>query len=342
MLTTPHIGQTLMTDEMPPSATGQYPDPPWAKIDYSRVVEATAFGDGTSTPPSATGQYPDPPWANIDYSTLAETVAFASDLPVPPSATGQYPDPPWADIDYGPLAEMAAGGEMPTNPTPQNGSIGSLIPSSAAVTLDHQEMYQIIRAVAAGIAGDALYEWVDTSDAAQEGVRVGFVGFRQGRGELGALLQVMQRRDPSLFAVVMGQHADELIRITTATQHETRLQPVGGHPLWHEEWTARFRQAGQHPAFQAAQNETAIEEQLRPMLSAARELDLRSARGLAILYDRVVVLGLADATTWVRERLGGQGDERERLQILLQNAKLERLNQVYVNPLLDDTIYALE
>lgn len=215
----------------------------------------------------------------------------------------------------------------------------------AAIGLDNQGIYRIVRAVAAGISGNALYEWADGSQFPLHGARVGLVGFSQARGELGQLLQIMRRRDPSLFAVAMGSNAEELLQVTTAASREERLQPVGNQHLWHEPWLVRFRQAAQQPTFQAAQNECAIEMQFRPLLEIARQQQVYSDRGLALLYERAVTLGSTEGAAWFAQRLlpaAGRSEE-ERLQALIAAAgsDRERLQQVYDSDLLDGTCYVL-
>jgi hypothetical protein len=63
----------------------------------------------------------------------------------------------------------------------------------------------------------------------------------------------------------------------------------------------RFRRAGAVTAFQAAQNEEAIEGQFRPMLKVAFGLGLTTDRALAMVYDRVVTRGLGGGLRWVVE-----------------------------------------
>ncbi|MCB0208141.1 MAG: chitosanase [Anaerolineae bacterium] len=262
---------------------------------------------------------------------------LADDVPTPPSPTGQYPDPVWAKVDYSSLAQ-AASGEVEQTPIS--------VPAAPPIELDNQEIYQIIRAVANGISGEAVYEYVDAGTAATDGLRVGLTGFRQANGELGQLLKIMQRRDPSLLAVIMGQDIETLLQVTNAGNQEARLQPVGGQPLWHQSWQDKFRQAGQQPIFQAAQNEAAIELQFRPLLELARSLDLRTDRGLAVLYDRAIALGEQAGVLWLQQRLpsANGASERTRLQALLTGATpvtQTRLENILNSSLLDDTTYIL-
>ena len=357
------------TVSIPASPTGQYPDPVWADVDYSTLVEAAGMAAESETPLSPTGQYPDPVWADVDYSTLVEAAGMAAESETPLGPTGQYPDPVWADVDYSTLVEAAGAATSPAEPpnptnhvpTAENGaSINKLEPATStdsqtptqktnqsahsAVALDNQEIYRIIRAVGAGISGNSVYEHVDTSTAATDGLRFGIVGFRQSTGELGKLLQIMQRRDPSLLSVIVGSDTAELVQVTTSADRETRLQVVGSQPLWHEKWQEIFKHLGAQPAFQAAQNEAAIELQFRPMLSTARELNLVTDQGLALLYDRVVAMGLDQGSTWIRTHLSPSGlSELERLHLVAMtsdpNAKA-RMMSVLQSPLLDGTTFS--
>ena len=80
---------------------------------------------------------------------------------------------------------------------------------------------------------------------------------------LGRLLRMMRQRDAQTFAQIFGGHAQQLIDVTTADGppssaspdgRSARVQPVESADLWREPWLTRFRRAGQHVPFQAAQN----------------------------------------------------------------------------------------
>jgi hypothetical protein len=160
----------------------------------------------------------------------------------------------------------------------------------------------------------------------------------------------MQRRDPSLFTVAFAPDANELLRVTNAATASERLQMVGGLALWDEEWVRRFRLATNQPTFQAAQNELAIEGQFRPMLPAAARLGLVSDRGLAMLYELVVSMGLEPALEWAGQVLAPPGaetaapDEARRLEQLAAAAEgpqRARLEQLRGSPAFDGVVYDL-
>src|SRR5205085_12177955 len=102
------------------------------------------------------------------------------------------------------------------------------------------------------------------------GLSWGIVQFTQASGALGRVLAACQRRDPQLFADSFGPDAEELLRVSNAATEAERLQPVAGAMLWQAPWLERFARAGASPAFQAAQNEVAIEGYFDPNLAFAR------------------------------------------------------------------------
>jgi hypothetical protein len=126
----------------------------------------------------------------------------------------------------------------------------------------------------------------------------------------------MQARDPALFADIFGPTAGELLATTNAATPQDRLKPVGGELLWSVGWVERFRKAGAVPAFQAAQNEEAIEGQFRPMLNIAFNLGFVTDRGLAMVYDRVVTRGLGGGLRWVVQAAGPLRTAAQREQAL--------------------------
>lgn len=167
------------------------------------------------------------------------------------------------------------------------------------------------------------------------GLSYGFVGFSQDSGNLGRLLAMMRQRDAKAFADIFGQHADALIETTCRAgppSHESpggrsaRVQPVGGEDLWSPAWQERFRRASQHPPFIAAQNELAYALYMEPMLPFARWLGLDHDRGLAMLYDRAVNMGVGPARQWVvnalREQLPLSTAQRQQALAALGQADL--------------------
>jgi hypothetical protein len=337
--------QTAVAPE-PPSPTGQYPDAVWATVDYSTAQET----ESEPEPPSPTGQYPDAVWATVDYSTAQET---ESELE-PPSPTGQYPDAVWATVEAGnayPAENQALSQDVTQKPPPIPESPIPALPLSlkeadyadelnlaidytqtpaeadAQMVLDFQEMYHIIRAVAEADSGDELYaalsadrEYETPGQPAYQtrhfGLGFGLVLFPQESGLLGKLLQIMQRRDPVAFTSLFAPHSEAVLATTNADTSQARLQPVEGDLLWREPWLTRFYQAGGLPAFQTAQNETAIEHQFRPMLRIAYELGFKSDRALAMVYDRVVTRGLGGGLRWVVETVSPLQTEAQRSHAL--------------------------
>ncbi len=170
--------------------------------------------------------------------------------------------------------------------------------------LTNEEIYRIIREVALVDSGDALYSAVSTNQSNQFGLAFGLVLFTQHSGRLGRVLQLMQRRDAAIFAEIFGPEAEALLTVTNAATPAARLQPVGGEPLWSAAWIEKFRRAGEVQAFQAAQNEEAIEGLFRPLLKTAGRLGLSSDRGLAMAFDRVVTRGLGGGLRWLVQAAG--------------------------------------
>jgi hypothetical protein len=142
------------------------------------------------------------------------------------------------------------------------------------------------------------------------GLTFGGFPFVQEHGTLGQLLVLMRERDRATFDSLFPE-ADALIAVTTAADgprawqsadgFSQRLRPVGGQRLWQEPWLGRFRRAGQHPPFQAAQNELAASLYVRPVTGVCRQIGLDSEQGLAMVVDRAVQMGADGALAWVLE-----------------------------------------
>jgi hypothetical protein len=239
-----------------------------------------------------------------------------------PSATGIFPNPVWdKQVAVSPplpvrersvvalsLKEQDYSEEIGNAPDPETPE------PAASATLDNREMYRIIRAVAAGHSGDDLY----SSTVVQEGFGLcfGIALFSQASGHLGSVLRLMQRRDDSSFHDVFGPGADELLTVTNAARREDRLGPVAGDNLGSNDWLARFRQAGSITAFQAAQNEEAIEALFRPILRVSRELGINTDRSLAMVYDRVITRGVGGGLRWVIGAAGPLRTSEQRMSAL--------------------------
>lgn len=157
------------------------------------------------------------------------------------------------------------------------------------------------------------------------GLSYGIVQFTQDGGNLGRVLVMMRDRDRDTFNRIFGEHADELIRVTTAqgppsrrtsTGRSARVQAVGGADLWVEPWLTRFREAGRHRPFQSAQNEAASTFYIEPILKFAAWLGLNSDRALTIVADRSVQLGPGGARSWIIETVGPIQTTAQRQQAL--------------------------
>lgn len=142
------------------------------------------------------------------------------------------------------------------------------------------------------------------------GLTFGGFPFVQEHGTLGQLLVLMRERDRATFDTTFPD-ADALVAVTTAADgprswqskdgFSQRLRPVGGQRLWQEPWLERFRRAGQHPPFQAAQNELAASLWVQPVVGICRQIGLDSEQGLAMAIDRAVQMGVEGALAWVLE-----------------------------------------
>lgn len=145
------------------------------------------------------------------------------------------------------------------------------------------------------------------------GLSYGIIMVTQESGALGRLLLMMRHRDTATFDRIFGPSADTLLRVTNASGphskdspdgRSARIQPVDGKDLWEEPWLTRFTQAGSIPLFQAAQNQYASEHYIDPILRFASWLGLNTDRALALVADRSVQMGVADAKRWILDSLG--------------------------------------
>ena len=185
-------------------------------------------------------------------------------------------------------------------------------PAPATTPLDNAAMIAIIREVAWADSGPESYaavsqdsEWSARGGSARHfGLGFGLVLATQESGDLGTVLALTRKRDAAVFNAAFGADADALLATATAATPEARLAPVAGAVLWSDSWAERFRIVGTLAVCQAAQNEQAIEGLFRPMLDVAVGLGLDTDRGLAMVFDRVVVRGLGGGLRWVVDTCG--------------------------------------
>ena len=220
------------------------------------------------------------------------------------------------------------------------------VPDAAvAIPIDNQEIYRIIRVVAAMHSGVDLYASIDTSDPVR-GLAFGLVHMTQASGLLGAALQGMHRRDPVLFASVFGPDSAALLATTNAGTPSERLAPVAGHALTSPFWTERFRKAGAVEPFQHAQNEVAIERMFRPFLERALPLGLDTDRALGLVFEAVVTRGLDDAVAWIEQTVGTDpaldtAARMDRIVAAAEGAFRERLAHLRTTSGFEDLRYRL-
>ena len=160
---------------------------------------------------------------------------------------------------------------------------------------------------------------------AHRGLSYGIAGFNQDDGTLGQLLVLMRDRDPTAFENTFGPDAALMLQTVTAPGprsieaedgRSTRVQKVAGADLWEEPWVSRFRTAAEYPAFQAAQNQLTAELYLDPVLPYADWLGIASERGIAILFDRAMQMGVAPGMKIVVDAVGPIKTEAQRAAAL--------------------------
>lgn len=140
------------------------------------------------------------------------------------------------------------------------------------------------------------------------GLRFGIMQFRQDTGSLGRLLAEMRRCYRLDFDRMFGPLSTELLKVLT-TEGEPEevkedgltvlrypsVRPVGGADIWCEPWLSCFREAGRHPGFRTVQVSEAVTQFVDPVLPLCAEWGIRSSKGLAIMVDLCVRLGVGGA-----------------------------------------------
>lgn len=160
---------------------------------------------------------------------------------------------------------------------------------------------------------------------AHVGLSYGMIQFTQDSGNLGRLLTLMYERDSEFFEHVFGAHWNELLQVTNAQGpgslnveggRSVRVQPVAGHDLWEDFWVSRFRDAAIHVPFQAAQNQLAAETFLDPVVPYSRWLGLNTERGIAMLFDRAVQMGVSGGMKFIVNTVGPVKTDAHRAESL--------------------------
>ena len=124
-------------------------------------------------------------------------------------------------------------------------------------------MLPIVEITARGISGAAGYAYMG-EDPDVAGLRFGMLGQRLDTGDMGRVLALAQARDPAAFNAAFGADAEAILNVTQGPDTASRKASVAGSSLWDGAWKTRLSVAATTPSFVAAQNEYAVEGQLRP------------------------------------------------------------------------------
>ena len=125
----------------------------------------------------------------------------------------------------------------------------------------------------------------------------------QEPGSLGTLLAAMNAADTATFGKVFVAPA-ELLIVTNAKGKRSgtrspRTQPVAGADLWTQPWVDRFKRAGEHTPFQAAQRSWVAKHYLDPALETAARYNLNREGDIAVLFDVSIQFGPANMRKYV-------------------------------------------
>ena len=185
------------------------------------------------------------------------------------------------------------------------------------------------------------------------GLRYGLGRFTQSSGDLGRLLRAMHDADPAAFAKTFGPADDfpeadpqELIKVTNnlpaaaggVGANLPQMQPASGKLVWSKEWVSRFKAAAKVPAFQAVQFKTTAQVYLLPLLPFAKALRLNSEKGLAIMAERAIQMGVEPALTAIVAAVSPLKTDAMRTAALARIAPGKTIAQFQKDETLDDVI----
>jgi hypothetical protein len=177
------------------------------------------------------------------------------------------------------------------------------------------------------------------------GLSYGFIQFTQDGGNLGVLLATMHADDAILFENIFGEHANELIETTTKeglrtyyrdsasptglARRSPRVQPVGGYELWHDYWVEKFKRAGQESIFQQTQRKIALLLYFEPMVRKVAKLyGISSEKGLTILLDRSIQMGVGGCFSLLEQNMGKAKAEQRMRSSIEEAAFFQRLYEM--------------
>jgi hypothetical protein len=216
-------------------------------------------------------------------------------------------------------------------------------PDPAELTIPQK--IAILRIVARAESGEAeysaIYEDGEFNDPRHPfhgrihvGLSWGLLLFTQRGGALGKVLRLAKARETALraadpstaelpaehhFERLFGDAWQELLDVTDpdrAASPEDMLRPVAGARLWEAPWPAKFVAAGAVGYVQAAQNQVAVDDYFDAIVPVARALGIDTARGLAMLVDRVVHMGVGGGLSFLMQVLGPIRTEADRERAL--------------------------
>lgn len=155
----------------------------------------------------------------------------------------------------------------------------------------------------ARVEGGGRYDAFNPNDNGH-GISFGLIQFNQKAGSLPTLFTEMNQKDPAKFNQIFGADAQSLLD----TNH------VRSANLNTPDMKAKLREAGAHPAFQQVQRDLAKRDYFDPAQRVAEQHGIKSERGMAMLFDASVQLGVGGMTQRLKAAAAQGGSEREILE----------------------------
>jgi chitosanase len=178
---------------------------------------------------------------------------------------------------------VGCGGGAPAEPAPADGPWPSASsgPSGVALTDTQRRIADQLVSVFENGTTQPRYDYVeDLGDG--RGYTCGKIGFTTSSTEVRDVVQAYVAQQP---ASGLARHLPQLRRLAESGSGDTAALP--GFP---QDWAA----AAADPAFRAIQDGLADRLTFTPALAAARDLGVRTALGVAILFDTAIQHGTGD------------------------------------------------
>ncbi len=219
-------------------------------------------------------------------------------IPAPAKETRATSAPPVAEEDAAPRS-----GEG----TRERAAAAGVDPRSLSAPADRGSLGSVDKLIdkTARVEGGGRYDAFNPNDNGH-GIAFGLIQFNQKAGSLPTLMKEMHAKDPAKFNQVFGSDAQRVLDAGF----------VRSANLASPEMKARFREAGAHPAFQQVQRDLAKREYFDPAQRVAEANGIKSERGMAMLFDASVQLGVGGMTSRLKAATAtaGGGSEREILE----------------------------